>query len=170
MRASVITLLAATLLSTALLLAGCAPDSPEQVVEKFLESIQDNDWYGYLDSVLPERVRELDSGGPQTCPECGSVLDSEWTRSREAFNEHREIFNDIQLEVEYLNPEEAVVTMVGGNVERWNEEMGQMESRDILSFPEEQRKINTVKYKGRWYVDIILSRTSRAEPRRVDSP
>jgi len=149
--------LSAALVSVAVLGSGCGPGDPQEVVQKFLTAIEENNWYGYLASILPEQVR--------------AVTSEEMTLRREAFKEHQEEFEDVKLEVKQDGNDKdvATVTIVGGSVSRKNPETGEMETRGLAEFPEEQRTIMTRKYKGRWYVDIVLAtETTQSEEMEIE--
>ncbi|MBU4386252.1 MAG: hypothetical protein KKH73_04575 [Actinobacteria bacterium] len=137
--------LLAALVSVSILGSGCGPSDPQQVVRKFLTAIEENNWYGYLASILPEQVR--------------AVTSEEMNLRREAFKEHQEEFEDVKLEVkpDKEDKDVATVIIVGGAVSRMNPQTGEMETRSMEEFPEEQRTMMTRKYKGRWYVDIALA-------------
>lgn len=128
-----------------LLATGCGASTPEQAVRDFLESIQENDWYGYLSSILPERVREMTG-------------EDERLR-RESFDESKQEFSEIKLKVE---PDEedknrADVIMESGKVSYEDPETGKKTTESIESVPVEYRTIKTQKFKGSWYVDVQLA-------------
>ena len=154
-RAVVAGVMLAALVSVSLLGSGCGPADPQQVVQKFLTAIEECNWYGYLASILPEEVR--------------AVTSEEMNLRREAFSEHQEEFKDVKLEVKQDGNDKDVasVIIVGGTVSRMNPETGEMETRGLAEFPEEQRTMMTMKYKGRWYVDIVLA-TERIQPEEVE--
>ena len=145
----------AALVSVSILGSACGPADPQQVVQKFLTAIQENNWYGYLSSILPEHVR--------------AVTSEEMSLRREAFSEHQEEFEDVKLEVKQDGNDKDVATViiVEGTVSRKSPETGEMETRGLAEFPEEQRSIMTRKYKGRWYVDIVLA-SENMQPEEVE--
>ena len=154
-RAMMAVVLSAALVSVSILGSGCGPADPQQVVQKFLTAIEECNWYGYLASILPEEVR--------------AVTSEEMNLRREAFSEHQEEFKDVKLEVKQDGNDKDVasVIIVGGTVSRMNPETGEMETRGLAEFPEEQRTIMAGKYKGRWYVDIVLA-TETIQPEEVE--
>lgn len=148
-------IISAALVSVSMLGFGCGPADPQQAVQKFLTAIEENNWYGYLSSILPEHVR--------------AVTSEEMNLRKEAFSEHQEEFKDVKLEVKQDGDDKDVATViiVGGTVSRMNPETEEMEKRGLAEFPEEQRTIMTGKYKGRWYVDIVLA-SEAMQPEEVD--
>ncbi len=154
-RAIMVVALSAALVSVSILGSGCGPADPQQAVQKFLAAIEANNWYGYLESILPERVR--------------AVTSEELNLRKEAFSQHQEEFEDVKLEVKQEGKDKDVadVIMVGGTVSRKNPETGEMENMGLVEFPEEQRTMMTRKYKGRWYVDIMLA-SEDIQPEEVE--
>lgn len=134
------------------LAAGCAPNSPEDAVQRFLNSIQKRDWNGYLSSVLPDNVR--------------AMSELEMSSQREQFGKNTEEFQGLKLEVKKnkKNPDTANVVITGGSVVRKDPMTGKKEKTKFTDFPEEVRTLPAKKYKGYWYVDVPLVQETSETP------
>lgn len=133
-------------LALPMLLAGCGAQTPQQAVRDFYDARANGDWNAYLGTILPDRVRRM-------TPEDVSM-------QKESFEGGDFKYTDMKLEVVEKGNDKAEVQLVGGKITSKNPMTNQEETWTIEEIKEmynETPSLDTVKYKGRWYVDIPMS-------------
>lgn len=131
------------------LLPGCGDtgDSPEDIVSRFLEAWEQQNWDEYKATIAPERTK----------------LNKEMMELAKAeFNNKKVKFSGLKMKTTYDDKDgnRAVVTLTGGKG-MWRAPVASKEITELQDIgkmkDEEKPAVPTVKVEGKWYVDLPLS-------------
>lgn len=145
-------------LSLTIMTFGCGGSTtPDTAVNDFFQAITLGDWGAFQGAVLPERVRVMS--------------DTETRELQAQIKKKSEKYTGLKFKVVYdkSDKNKAKVVILSGKVSAQNPTAGQQEGIDFKDIPEESRTLNAVKFKGRWYVDIQLSK-GEAQPQPTPQP
>ena len=136
----------AVLLVAPFLAAGCAENTPEGALNKYLGAWQDSDWKAFKESVAPEK-RKLNK-----------VQDE---LARQKFQQVKVKLDGIKMVTAYDKKDKnrAVVTLNDGRITYTAKVLGEnkTETQDIGKMPEKERPyFGVVRVDGTWYVDMDL--------------
>lgn len=132
--------------------AGCGAQTPEAAVGNFFTAMETNSWNDYLNSILPDNVRRATS--------------EELREQENSFDETNLQYVNIKYKVnkDRRNPDKATVELVSGRVRVKNPQTGKFETTSIAEIKKQygsNPSINTVLYKGSWFVDVPLAAADR---------
>lgn len=135
-------------------------NTPEQVVQKFTESIENKNMDSYLSCILPDQV--------------GGITQEQKDAMKQELEAEGQSFESLTMKAE-INPDDkdqAKVILTGGKItiEASGSAPGQAQTIAVTELPEEQRTIYCRKYKGRWYLDMLEGVSEEPAPGQVPPP
>lgn len=143
-------LLAAMVFIAALPVGGCGHESPQATVYHFLGAVQAQDFGAMRSFVNPEARRKVEEEGTRR----------EWDELRRRFLEGtpdwRFRFEDLELNSRALDPDHALVTVVGGRCAYYRLKDARWVREGEIDFSREEFiPLYLVRRDGEWYLEAL---------------
>jgi hypothetical protein len=138
----------ATALAATLAVSGCGAPNPQTAVQNFYKAIENHDWNAYLSAVAPENVKRMTA--------------QDRSSQKKKFESTGFKYEGVKYKaiIDKKNPDKASVELTDGVIKGKNQQTGQQEATTIAQIKKDYGitpALDTIKYKGRWYVDVPLA-------------